>query len=261
MEYDYLYKDYIEYEDIINSKEIFIVPGESGTFFLCFDWYAPEEAKLWYKFSINPFDIDFLKFRKMESGFISKNDGLVLFDKFISYLTKSKSIDKKVLHDSFFTGGKIINFARANDYKSSKISKLKARYTKLIKDWIKRLYKEYNFMDDSIEYIKDYYCNWVTLIDYIYTRPDTNNLWTFIEEHKIKNVVDYWVELTYYLSKYMKNELDKFTLNDITVLNNMCKTSRVSSNYVSYTIDIGLDYTGYQINKKVYNDYLENIKG
>ena len=53
--------DNLKLEDVLNAQNIFCIFTGEGNFFLCLDeWMCPAEYKTWYKFSINPFDIDFL---------------------------------------------------------------------------------------------------------------------------------------------------------------------------------------------------------
>lgn len=63
----------LKLEDVLEAKDIFITYGRDGVFFLNFDpWDIPEEAKIWYKFSIDPFDPEFLEIVKLEYGFLNK---------------------------------------------------------------------------------------------------------------------------------------------------------------------------------------------
>ena len=51
-------------------------------------------------------------------------------------------------------------------------------------------------MDDSIEYIKEYYDNWVILVNIIQQKEEsiTNELWKFIDNNDIHNFNEFMLE-------------------------------------------------------------------
>lgn len=245
-----LYQETISYKDVMNSGEIFAVAGEDGVFYFCFDWYAPTIAKLWYKFSINPFDIDFLKFVKIDYGFIKPKENKHMIYKGIRYLYGEYNLE--LLYKSFFRGGMITNIAKKLNVPSGRISRAKRKYTVEIKKWLERIFKEYNFLDDSIEYIKEYYNNWIVLVDDIQKRTNKEVLWRFIEEHKIHSFSEFTDAMFKGLIDYMynKNKDSNRSPNDNRLFKNMYKygikgIEREYNDYgkcKKYTIDTGVGY-------------------
>lgn len=244
-----LYEETISYEQVMNSGEIFVVAGEDGTFFLCFDWYAPSSAKLWYKFSTNPFDIDFLKFKKVDYGFINKTNNKHMIFKAIRYLYGEYNLE--LLYNSFFKGGMISNIAKKLNVPYGRIVRAKKQYTKEIKKWLERIFREYNFLDDSIEYINEYYNNWIVLVDDIQKRTNREILWRFVEEHKIHNFNEFTDSLTVGIKEYIRTHGKGINRspNDNKIFKSMYKYSikgieKEYNNYKSnkYTIDLGVGY-------------------
>ena len=204
-----LCNEYISYEDVMSQSEIFCVSSINGCFFLCFDYYAPAEAKLWYKFSIDPFDTDFLKFKKMDYGIITKDDfsnnGLEITFKYLHTCKTSEAHkNSNLLNEIFFRGGKpSITIKKLQDMKwsrkklnkediygkieLSRVYRLKSRLTTKVKTWLKRIYQEYNFLDNSIKYIKEYYNKWLILVETIQDQKESmiSPLWRFIESYDI----------------------------------------------------------------------------
>ena len=224
------------------SPEIFISYGFEGSFFLCFDYYAPTEAKLWYKFSLDPFDIDFLKFRKVDYG-IMKNDTSIKFstDVIFKYLHVCREcfMEKNInfLTEIFFQGGKTSNAIKRIDKKVkapkgvtkeeyfgklnvNRAYRLKSRFTNKIKQWLYRIFLEYNFLDNSIEYIHDYYDKWVILVSIIQDRTEnvTEELWKFIYKHEIHNFDQFIIEWNKVISREIKINLP---FRDIVIFNNI----------------------------------------
>jgi hypothetical protein len=237
----------------MNSGEIFAVAGEDGTFFFCFDWYAPSEAKLWYKFSINPFDIDFLKFKRIDYGFINKRKCKHMIYKGIRYFYNDYNIE--LLYNSFFRGGMITNIAKKLKVPSGRISRAKRRYTIEIKKWLERIFREYNFLDDSLEYINDYYYNWVILVNDLQTRTNRELLWKLIDENKIhnySNFVDYIIEGVIEYSQTNGKGINR-SPNDHKILKTLYKINGINMfkrKYKTYKIDIGVGYEASKLIKE-----------
>lgn len=211
-----LYTEYISLEEVLLQKEIFIVANDSGQFFMCFDYYAPKEAKLWYKFSIDPFDIDFLKFKRVDYGIITDDDftnkGLEMVFRYL-HTCRRDLVSKNVnfVKYIFFRGGKASNsIKKLQDKKWRKKSctkedyygridlgrfdRIKHRITQKVKTWLEHVYQEYNYMDNSIEYIQEYYKNWVILVDIIQRQKDTmiSPIWRFIRSRDIHSFKDFY---------------------------------------------------------------------
>ena len=194
--------DNLKLEDVLNARNIFCIFTGEGNFFLCLDeWMCPAEYKTWYKFSINPFDIDFLKFVYIGRG-IFKEDGTgsrLGIDCVIKYFNINKKHQKisNLLNETFFNGGYVTNaISKYNskyntNYSPSKIYALRSKITNAIKTWLSRLYKQYNFFDNSIEYIKEYFENWVMIVDQIQSMVDNNksidNIYDFIDKYNIRD--------------------------------------------------------------------------
>ena len=194
-------EEYITLEDVINSKDIMMVAGEAGTFFINLDsWDTPEEEKEWYKFTIDPFDIDFLKFRRMEEGFIK--NGVRTFGKIyivFKYLkvsnTKRSAVYSAAINSVFFSKNSIkTTLDKFNQNKDRPVSysafyNVRNKFKNKIKIWLERIFKEYNNFDNSLEYIKEYYDKWIVLVNGIQTfNTDKQNvLWRFINRYNIHN--------------------------------------------------------------------------
>ena len=240
--------NYATYEEVMNTKEIFGIITNDGTFFLCFDYYAPEEAKLWYKFSINPFDLDFLKFKKIDYyGLFEKNDPYITLDGLEKMLDYTHSCDSKFtsknahfLNEIFFNGGKITTtINELNKYKemcdkvgdkrieiygdnltSKRAYRLKHKFTIKIKEMLSRIYKQYDFMDDSLEYINKYYYNWVILVDKLQKQKfiETEILYDFIDKYEIVSLLDFYYTWEKVIDGKIK--LKKTNYKDISLLYN-----------------------------------------
>ena len=202
--------DYISYEDVMTQDEIYVVTNPDGQFFLCFDYYAPAEAKLWYKFSINPFDIDFLKFIKMDFGAVTKGEfskgGL---QRTLSYFHTCRQdlieINTNFINEVFFAGGvattKIKNLQKKNDTDTfgrlnvERFYRLKSNLTNKFKSWLKRIYQEYNFLDNSLEYIEDYYNKWIILVNIIQDQKVAiiDPIWRFIKSYEIHSLHEFYL--------------------------------------------------------------------
>ena len=64
-------EEYISIEAVLNSDNIMILQGTDGSYFINLDpWEETEAAKEWFRFSLDPFDLDFLKFHRLGEGFI-----------------------------------------------------------------------------------------------------------------------------------------------------------------------------------------------
>lgn len=208
--------EYITYEDVMSQQEIFCVASNSsGVFFLCFDYYAPVDAKLWYKFSVDPFDIDFLKFKRVDYGIFRKdkftNNGLSTMLKYL-HTCKAEYASKNanLLNETFFRGGKpsitikkLIESKRLKNKEEkygkldlNRLYRIKSRLTSKVKTWLERLYQEYNFFDNSIEYIQEYYNNWTILVQTIQNQKESiiEPIWRFIKSHKIHSFGDFILE-------------------------------------------------------------------
>lgn len=203
-------EEYITVEDVIKSKNIMMIGGEEGVFFINLDpWETPIRSKEWYKFSINPFDEDFLKFRRMEEGFVKYTVGS--YRKIYSaakYVNLSSNIRKltiniALLTVAFFAGGNdlkdsVDNFNRVNtndkDIPYETFYAIKNKFKKRIIEWLENVFREYNNLDNSIEYIKEYYFNWVILVDTIQkinNRAKYHILWRLIVRHGIHSINDF----------------------------------------------------------------------
>ena len=208
--------EYVSYDDVMCQNEIFIVAANDGNFFMCFDYYAPKKAKLWYKFSINPFDIDFLKFKRVDYGIFNRDEFIInglqiMFDYLHTCREDLTLKNANILSDVFFRGGKMtnsLNKIKELKWRKKSISKedyygrinrdrvyrVKSRLTNKTKDWLKRIYQEYNFMDNSIEYIKDYYVNWVVLVETIQNQKENmiEPIWKFIKRYNIHSFKEFY---------------------------------------------------------------------
>jgi hypothetical protein len=196
-------------EDILEAKDIFITYGKEGTFFLNFDnWDVPVEAKTWYKFSIDPFDLDFLKIVKMEMGFLNMNrSGYADLDIMFRYLNISSDIystrNSILMYHVFFEHDTIKNIVNKlhNEIvddslgviNTTKVYNLKSKIKKRTKEWFSRIFREYNNNDNSLEYIQDYYNNWVLLVELIQTMKidEQNILWKFINSYNIHSFKEF----------------------------------------------------------------------
>lgn len=208
--------EYVSYDDVMMQQEIFcLASGSTGTFFLCFDYYAPIEAKLWYKFSVVPFDIDFLKFRRVGYSIFSKgsfaNKGLSIMLRYLHTCKAENALkNTNLLNEVFFRGGKpSVTIRKLSNSKTknkeekygkldlNRLYRIKGKLTSTVKLWLQRLYREYNFMDNSIEYIQKYYNNWVILVNTIQEQKEAviNPIWNFIKSrriHSLRDFYDYW---------------------------------------------------------------------
>lgn len=196
-----MYSSEIKLEDVLNSQNIFCIFTGEGNFFLCMDeWMCPAEYKSWYKFSINPFDIDFLKFVYVGRGLFKEDATSRLgIDCVIKYFNINKKHYKisNLLNEVFFEGGYITNaVTRYNTGHGTKhaagtIYHYRSKITNAIKTWLSRLYKEYNFFDNSIEYIKEYFESWVMIVDQIQATIDNNktinSIYDFINKYNIRD--------------------------------------------------------------------------
>lgn len=198
--------DTLSLEEVLESKNIFIItyPGSKGVYFICMDdWYVPSDNKRWYKLSLNPFDIDFLKIVYVGTGFfkdVPRSRHLLTFTVKHFNLSKASNVSR-LLYKTYFRGGYITNSINeynkefGTEYKASKIYSLKNRITKKVKTWLTRVYKEYNFFDNSLEYIREYYQKWVILVETIQKEFNSdskiNNIYDFIREYNIKNTLDF----------------------------------------------------------------------
>jgi hypothetical protein len=245
-----LHQETISYKEVMNSGEIFVVAGEDGTFFFCFDWYAPMEAKLWYKFSVNPFDIDFLKFKRIDYGFIDKNKCRHMCYKAIRYIYNEYNM--KLLYNSFFKGGTITNIAKKLKVPSGRISRAKRKYTIEIKKWLERIFREYNFMDDSLEYINEYYNNWVILVNDLQPRKNRESLWKLIDEnniHSYSEFVNYIMEGILEYTQTNGKGINR-SPNDHKIFKSIYKISPKDIFKRKYKIDIGVGYKASKLIKK-----------
>ena len=153
--------DTLSLEEVLESKNIFIItyPNSKGVYFICMDdWYVPSDNKRWYKLSLNPFDIDFLKIVYVGTGFfkdVPRSRHLLTFTVKHFNLSKASNVSR-LLYKTYFRGGYITNSINeynkefGTEYKASKIYSLKNRITKKVKTWLTRVYKEYNFFDNSL---------------------------------------------------------------------------------------------------------------
>ena len=177
---------------------------------MCFDYYAPEDAKLWYKFSIDPFDIDFLKFRRVEYGIFTNdkftNKGLSTMFKYLHTCKAENALkNANLLNEVFFRGGRLSITAKKlsesriknkeekyGNITMDRIYRMKSRLTSKFKSLLERLYLEYNFMDNSIEYIQKYYSNWVILVQTIQNQKEymIEPIWKFIKTYNIHSLND-----------------------------------------------------------------------
>jgi len=229
-------KEYITLEDVLVSNNIMVIPGEDGIYFINIEpWKTPEKDKHWYRFSINPFDIDFLKFRIMDQGIIKY--GPMSFSKIYTlfkYLNISNN-DKynakysNIVNRCFFSGldfKKCIEEYNKSYYHSYNISYrrfigIRSNLKEKIKIWLERLFKEYNNFDNSIEYIQEYYKKWVLLVKLIQTTDDSiqNILWKFIDDNDVHSLLDFirkWKNQSKdHLIDIKFNNLD---INDIDIL-------------------------------------------
>jgi hypothetical protein len=218
-----------------------LIPGENGVFFINLDpWGVPVEDKEWFKFSIDPFDIDFLKFHRIQEGcFNQENTDYKDVAKMLEYLgVCGKSVSSRnafILFHTFYvndTMKNVLNYINKLDYKNKDVSyqmfhRIKLKYKNSIKLWLERLFREYNEFDNSLEYIQDYYNNWVRLVSFIQQFTGTAKrhiLWRFMDRYKIKSfdqfislwkseVLDNKIHLKG-LSKEDKEEITKLILED-----------------------------------------------
>jgi RNAse (barnase) inhibitor barstar len=167
------------------------------------DWYVPSDNKRWYKLSLNPFDIDFLKIVYVGTGFfkdVPRSRHLLTFTVKHFNLSKASNVSR-LLYKTYFRGGYITNSINeynkefGTEYKASKIYSLKNRITKKVKTWLTRVYKEYNFFDNSLEYIKEYYQKWVMLVETIQKEFNSdakiNTVYEFIKEFNIRSTLEF----------------------------------------------------------------------
>jgi hypothetical protein len=200
-------------EDILEAKDIFITYGRDGTFYLNFDnWDVPEKAKIWYKFSINPFDLYFLKIVKIGEGFLDMyKSGYADLDIIFKYLNISSDIystrNSILIYHVFFEHDTVKNITnKLHDeiiddslgvINTAKVYNLKSKIKNRTKEWFSRIFREYNNNDNSLEYIQEYYNNWVLLVELIQTMKfdEQNILWKFINEydiHSFTEFCEYW---------------------------------------------------------------------
>lgn len=192
--------------ELLNSKHLYVCYGdaEDGTFFICNDWMAPEDKKMWYKFSTCPWDIDFLEFVPLEKGFYKKKQtphALMILLKYFNIRSRNCLLDARAIDSVFFKGGYVTTaldkFNKKNNEKVSttRLYMLRQKLTNAIKLFIKRLYRFYNKMDNSFYYIKDYFLQWVFLVREIQDRFDDDNIiddiYKFIATHQINNTLGF----------------------------------------------------------------------
>ena len=235
-----LCSDYITYEDVMNQKEIFVISNDNGTFFLCFDYYAPKEAKIWYKFTIDPFDIEFLQFKRLDYGIITDDDFSKegLSTSFRYFHTCRKDLVNKntnFVSEIFFRGGKPLNTIKKiqekpwrkklyskEDYYGlidiKRFYRIKSKITSSVKTWLYHIYQEYNFLDKSLEYIRDYYNKWVILVDLIQEQKESiiKPIWRFINSNNIHSFKDFYyawkkvVNKDIYIRGVGREDIEKF---------------------------------------------------
>lgn len=236
--------EYITIDDVLKSDNIMVIPEEDGVFFINLDpWNTPEEAKYWYRFSTNPFDIDFLKFHIIDQGIITY--GVRSFSKIYTLFKYLNVIDNKnnvkyanITNECFFSG---LNFKKTIEkYNNSGVHKYHISYNGFINTrnklqdgiriWLERLFKEYNNFDNSIEYIQEYYSKWVVLVKFIQTMDTVkqNILWMFIEKENIHSLKDF-VIIWKIESKIRHNEkLKGLSFIDIDYINTVLDINEYS---------------------------------
>ena len=196
-------EEYIKLDDILKSHNVMLIPGENGVFFINLDpWDVPLEDKEWFKFSIDPFDIDFLKFHRIQEGcFNQENTDYKDITKMLEYLgVCNKSVSDRngfILFHTFYvqdTMKNVLNYINELDTRNKNVSyqmfhRIKLKYKNSIKLWLERLFREYNEFDNSLEYIQEYYNNWVRLVLFIqnFDTSKRHIIWRFMDRYKIKS--------------------------------------------------------------------------
>lgn len=189
-------------KDVLSSDNIYITGGNQCIFFLNFDsWDVPVEEKNWYKFSINPYDADFLKFVSIGHNFFDKKtDNVKEFECIIRYLkifseAETAHRNSSILYKLFYENGSAKDILEANNimltYQYITLIKRTIRYK--LYNWLEKIFEEYNELDDTIDYMRDYYNNWITLVDKIQMFPANkyNIIWRFIKKNDIHSVDDF----------------------------------------------------------------------
>lgn len=213
----------ISFDKVIEAKDLFCIMGENGVFFICIDPYDTiDKDKEWYKFSLDPYDIDFLKFKSVGAYFIDpdtliggkgKKNGIEMMMRYLGLFLNLEHIyhNSQILRDVYFSNDNMKSMSEkmikkkncekiyGKSLSTEKIYKLKRTFTSQIRLWIHRVYKHYNFFDDSLKYIKVYYNDWIRLLNFIHKHSDDFNifsgLWRFVENYNIKTVEDFIREI------------------------------------------------------------------
>lgn len=195
-------EEYISIEAVLNSDNIMILRGIDGSYFVNLDpWEETEAAKEWFRFSLDPFDLDFLKFHRLGEGFIES--GVKTFGKLYNtfeYLNicSNKNLARYscMIEKVFFYRGSSnkaleeFNMNTDNKISYQTLIRVKSIFKSKCKMWLQRIFQEYNEFDNSIEYIKLYYKRWILLVELVQTFNNTkqNALWRFIKNNKIKSL-------------------------------------------------------------------------
>ena len=194
---------YISVEKVKQSRNIYITGGIEGTFFICIDpWDTPEEQKRWWKFSTNPFDLDFMKFVSVGRCFLnSKLDYVKDVDAIFRYLMVfsdevSSLKNASIIHKIFYTNGTISEVLEKNrNIKMTKqyVYQIKVKWREAIINWLNKLFDQFDRETNTIEYFEKYYNDWIRLVDKIQMMPREkyNILWRFINLYDIKSYRDF----------------------------------------------------------------------
>lgn len=244
--------NYISYEEIIKANTLFAIYDVDGNFYICMDDYKCSEAqKKWYKLSLNPYDLDFLKFRFVGKGYITRSS-IGSYGKssriyrMLNYLGVFKNnefcrYNSNILRNIYFgTSNKrslkdrakgISNHSNRDwlyggEVNYSKIYRIKQVFTNKIKIWLKRLYKFYNQFDNSLEYIHEYYNRWVLLVNFTYKELSCNTrdyIWKFIEHYKVSSLDDFMFKINSmdYLRNVSRKDLRFIKDRSIEIFSNL----------------------------------------
>ena len=156
----------ISLNEILKSKDIFLIPGENGVFFINIDpWYAPDSEKEWYSFSINPFDIGFMKFEYIGRIFKKsdmKLDNLKLLFKYLDLFPNTLNRNCKYIYNLFFDNYK--TKAENKNY----FGQYAIKYKIAVQHWLEVLFKYYD--DTTIDNIEKYYKEYISMVNLIYSK-------------------------------------------------------------------------------------------